>query len=116
MPRPVLVALLVLVACARDNRLLDRDGGLDFVIGGIELRVSSGTALERGGELAFYLTDQPDACLAVTQVTAGVATILELRVAPQADGTTSAVVAPGGSTPGPGQAAGELATRSAGVE
>jgi len=116
MPRPALAALALLAGCALNNMASDADGGLDFDIGGIRLRVSSGTGRVMGGSLGLYLTDQPDACLAVTQVPVGMAVIFSLRVAPQGDGTKSASVVRGRIVPGPGEAVGEIRAQTGGVE
>jgi hypothetical protein len=111
------IAILVTSAgCARDNATVAGDGGLDFVIGGVSFRVSSGGTSPLDDARALFLTDQPDGCLAVSQEPAGRMTIFRLRVAPRADGTTSARVVAGAAAPGPGQATGELTVRAAGVE
>ena len=111
-----LVALVVLAAaaCALDNHA--RDGGnLDFVIGGVALRVSSGTARTEGGALALYLTDQPDACLAITQIPTGSSTVFKLVVSAGADGSTAAEVIAASGTPPPGRAVGALSVASGGT-
>ncbi len=111
----VLAGLGVVAGCARDNQLVD-GGTLSFEIGGIPLRVSSGAARAEGNVLALYLTDQPDGCLAVTQVPVGMATIFVLRVAPMLDGTRAAMVAPTVVVPGPGQASGKVVAQTGGVQ
>ncbi len=116
MPRPLAVAALALVAaCARNNQLAD-GGDEDLDIGGIRFRVASGTARVEGSVLGLYLTDQPDACQTITHIPVGAATVFQLRVAPQPDGTTSALVVAGGAGPGPGEAVGAISTQTAGVE
>lgn len=108
--------LWLLAACARDNTL--RDGGpddLDFTIGDIEFHVASGTARVEGSALGLYLTDQPDACMAIRQVPTGSYTVFGLRVAAQLDGTRSAIVIPSQVVPAPGQASGALDALTSGV-
>ncbi len=118
MSRPLAAALaLALSACALNNPLTDAGpGNLDFDIGGIRLRVASGTGWTTASGLGLYLTDQPDACLAITQVPVGPAVIFWLKVAPQTDGTKTATVVPGGVTPAPGQAVGGVTAQTGGVE
>jgi hypothetical protein len=108
-------ALLCVASCALDNRRPDVDGGLDFDLGGIPFRIASGAARLEGQALALYLTDQPDGCLAITQIPVGPATIFTLRVAPELDGTRSASVVQRQIAPLPGQAMGGLATLTGGV-
>ncbi|HKA90484.1 MAG TPA: hypothetical protein VKE22_22635 [Haliangiales bacterium] len=117
MSRPIAAALaLALGACALNNQLTDGGpGNLDFDIGGIRLRVASGTGRVSASVLGLYLTDQPDACLAITQIPVGAAVIFSLRVAPRTDGAKMATVIPGGGTPGPGQATGGITAQTGGV-
>jgi hypothetical protein len=105
---------LALAACARNHAAPDSDGGL--AIGGIPFRVASGTTRPDGAALGLYLTDQPDACLAITRVPVGAAVIFSLRVAPQADGTREALVVRGPLAPGPGEAVGGIRAQTSGVE
>ena len=105
----------LLAACARDNMLRDGAPGLDFTIGEIDFHVASGAARVEGSVLGLYLTDQPDACMAITQVPTGSYTVFGLRVASQVDGTRSATVIPSQTVPAPGQASGALDALTAGV-
>jgi hypothetical protein len=111
----VAVLLALCGACALNNQLTDGGAQFIFDIGDIHFRVSSGTGRTASG-LTLYLTDQPDACLAVTQVPVGRATILSLKVAAQADGTPAANVVANVVTPGPGQAVGAIIVEEGGVE
>ncbi len=88
---------------------------VDFTIGGLEVHVASGAAEMAGSVLTFYLTDQPDGCLAVTYTPVGRATILSLGVAAAADGTTRATVVPPKPAPAPGEAVGSLRRTIGGV-
>lgn len=111
------IALVLLAGCARNNTT--RDGGvMEFDVDGIRLRLSSGAARDEGGGIVgIYFTDQPDACLAIKQVPAGLSTVLTLRVAPRGDGAMAAdVVARTGGDPAPGEAIGNLRVTSAGTE
>lgn len=112
----LLLLALTLVACGHDNAQLG-DGGdpLDFVIRGIDLRVGSGTVRSSGGTLQLYLTDQPDACLAVTQTPTGAATFFSLRINPPTDGTTAAVIVAPKGTLAPGEAYGGVLRQLAGT-
>jgi hypothetical protein len=116
MRRPLAVALL-LCACALNNQLTDGGpGNIDVDIGGIRFRVSSGTGRVSASVLGLYLTDQPDACLAIQQAPVGMSVIFSLKVAPQLDGTRTATVASGPATPGPGQAVGGIIAQTGGVQ
>jgi hypothetical protein len=91
--RAELAALAILGACALDNQTPDGGGSLTVIIGSIVFHVGSGgVAMPSGQTLAFYLADQPDACLAVTQVPVGTATVFTATVGA---GGPSAVVALG---------------------
>ena len=101
------------------SAMLRDDGGddLEFTIGGRLFHVGSAAARVVNNVLSLNFTDQPDACLAVTQVPAGASTIFTLRVAAQGDGTGRAdVIAPQDFTaPGPGQAMGKLYWQTGGT-
>jgi hypothetical protein len=112
--RTFALALIALASCARDNQLADGGSGLDFDVAGTHLHIASGTARVENGALALYLTDQPDACLAVKQVPVGASTTLAVRVAARTDGTTSADVVSGPAAPGPGQALATLTSQVGG--
>jgi hypothetical protein len=88
---------------------------LEFAIGGLVFRVSSGTAVRTGGLLALYLTDQPDTCLAVSLVPVMTVTTFSLRVAAAADGTTRAAVVAPKPAPGAGEAVGGLVRATGGA-
>jgi hypothetical protein len=62
----------------------------------------------------LFLSDQPDTCAAIN-LTPQRATVLELRVAPQAGGAALASVVPPKATPGAGEAVGALVSSAAGV-
>ena len=85
-----LALALAVAGCALDNQAPDGGGGLDFKIGTIPFHVSSG-AVWTAGTTTLYLTDQPDACLAIAQVPIGKATFFALRVA--AGGGTAVIAA-----------------------
>jgi hypothetical protein len=111
-----LCLLWLLAACARDNTLRDgAPGPLDFTIGELDFHVASGAARVEGSVLGLYLTDQPDACMAITHVPTGNYMVFWLRVAPQPDGTQSATVMASPTVPLPGQASGALDALTAGV-
>jgi hypothetical protein len=93
----------------------DWDGTLDFTVGDITFRASSGAAVTTIYGFALYLSDQPDACEAVSFVPAGVATTLVLRVAPQSGGVVQATVVGPKPVPAPGEATGGLVRAAAGV-
>jgi hypothetical protein len=105
------LCLLALGACARDHRLADAGPGeLDFEIGDIDFHVASGTARVEGTALGLYLTDQPDACLAITRLPTGSYTVFRLGVVPRADGVREATVALLARPPAPGEAVGAIGT------
>jgi hypothetical protein len=111
--RAVWLVGLGVVACAKDNKSRD-GGGLEFEVAGIHLRVGSGTWREESGGavLGLYLTDQPDACLAVTQVPVGMSTVLTLRVA----GEGEAVVLQRTGDPAAGEGTGVLRSATGATE
>jgi hypothetical protein len=114
--RPGVGAALVcalLAGCALDNQLRDADAGI-VTIGDLSFRIASGTARVEGATLGLYLTDQPDACLAISHVPVGRWTVLTLRVAPRADGATEATVVSVRPVPAPGEAAGGLTAQIGG--
>lgn len=100
-----------------------RDGGqpVDFTIAGMRFHVSDGAVSASGGNLVFYLSDQPDACLAVIAIPVGTAMLLTLRVSPPPGGATAATVVPPNPapplppSPSPGQAMGGLVRATGGV-
>lgn len=108
---PLVAALALLAACARDNQAPDGDGGTIPSIGGIDFRIASGAARVANGVLGLYLSDQPDACLAITQVPVGMSTTLSMLVSPAGDGKTAVAIVPGLITPGPGQGIAEIAAQ-----
>jgi hypothetical protein len=99
------------------------DGGqpVDFTIAGLAFHVSDGAVATSGGKLVFYLSDQPDACLAVTAVPVGTAMLFTLVVSPPSGGTTSATVVPPNPAPplqplpAPGEAMGGLVRATGGI-
>ena len=99
------------------------DGGqpVDFTIDGMQFHVSDGAVRTSGGNLLFYLSDQPDACLAVTYTPVGTAMLLTLRIAP-ISGVSSATVVPPSPppplqpSPSPGQAMGGLVKATGGIQ
>ena len=109
------LAAALLVACALDHHATDANDGLSFVIDGLPLRVSSGTAQAADYGLDLFLTDQPDACLAIKHQPVGAATFFRLRVAPQVAGTPAATVVPPQTVPAPGEAVGDLRVLTDGV-
>ncbi len=98
------------------------DGGqpVDFLVDGMRFHVSDGAVRTSGGNLLFYLSDQPDACQAVTYTPVGTAMLLTLRIAPVA-GTPSATVVPPSPppplmpAPSPGEAMGGLVKATGGI-
>lgn len=98
------------------------DGGqpVDFTIAGLTFHVSDGAVSTSGGNLVFYLSDQPDACLAVQLTPVGTAMLFTLVVSPPPGGTTSATVVPPvpapplQPSPAPGQAMGGLVQATGG--
>ena len=99
------------------------DGGqpVDFTIDGLQFHVSDGAVSASGGNLIFYLSDQPDACLAVIAVPVGTAMLFTLHVSPPPGGATTATVVPPSPAPplpplpSPGQAMGGLVRATGGV-
>jgi hypothetical protein len=115
-----LAAILLVVAsgCTDTSGARGADGstgGDEFTVGTLDFHVSSGTARIAGGVLAFYLTDQPDACLAITSAPILSTVVLSLKVVAQVDGTTMASVAAPRTTPLPGQASGNLVQQVGGA-
>lgn len=99
------------------------DGGqpVDFTIAGMRFHVSDGAVRTSGANLVFYLSDQPDACLAVTYTPAGTAMLLTLRIAPIAGLSSATVVPPSPPpplqpSPSPGQAMGGLVKATGGLQ
>jgi hypothetical protein len=91
------------------------DGGqpVDFTIAGLEFHVSDGAVGTSGGNLVFYLSDQPDACMAVIAIPVGTAMLFTLHVSPPAGASSATVVPPSPPPPlpplpSPGQAMGGL--------
>ncbi len=80
--------LAALAACALDNQLPDGGSKLSFNIDGIPFQVASGAARVGTSTLGLYLSDQPDACLAILQIPVGRATLLTLLV-PSGAGTAT---------------------------
>lgn len=79
--RTALAALALLGACALDHQAPDGGGAPSVTIGSIRFNVGSGgVAMPSAQTLAFYLADQPDACLAATQVPVGMATVFTATV------------------------------------
>ncbi len=120
LPPSRLLALAVATAMAAGscgNPASARGSGnaSDFVIGGIPFDLSSGAALAASGGWTLYVSDQVDTCLAVLQVPTMRMTLLELRVAPAADGTTVATVVPPKPTPAAGEAVGGITVRTGGT-
>jgi hypothetical protein len=103
------LALLFFALCACDTPGHRDTGGprVDFVIAGITFHASSGAAVSSSGGLAFYLSDQPDTCLALGLVPVGTAITFSLHINPPADGTTQATVV-AKTTPAAGEANGSL--------
>jgi hypothetical protein len=93
-----LVLCALLAGCALDHQLPDGGFGVEVTIGGIQLRAASAGARAGGSSLTLYLTDQPDACLATSQIPVGRATIFELKVAPPSGGTATVVPGEGDLT------------------
>lgn len=86
-----LVVCALLAGCALDHTSPDGGPGIEVTIGSISFRVASAGARASGGSLMIYLTDQPDACLATSQVPVGRATIFEVKVAPPSGGMVQIV-------------------------
>ena len=115
MPRR-LVALVLLAAC--DTHGSRQTGGptVDFTIAGIAFHASDGVAvIPAGGGITFYLSDQPNACMALQFVPVGTATTFMLHVSPPADGTTKATIV-AKTTPQPGEAVGSLSRATGGKQ
>ena len=113
MPRR-LVALVLLAAC--DTHGSRQTGGppVDFTIGGIAFHLSDGAAvIPSGGGITFYLSDQPNACMALQFVPVGTATTFMLHVSPPLDGTTKATVV-AKTAAQPGEAVGSLSRATGG--
>lgn len=104
-------AALVLAACACDTPGHAYTSGppVDFSVAGIALHASSGAVVKASGQLSFYLSDQPSACLALSLVPVGRATTLSLHLVPPTDGTTRVTVVSPRPAPAAGQATGGLA-------
>lgn len=110
------LCLLLLCGCGGGNgaRLTGGDP-LEFNVAGLTLRASSGGSVAgAAGATTLVLSDQPDTCLAIVYTPAGTATMLTLKVAPQADGNRSANVLPRKPDPAAGEAVGGLARTAAG--
>ncbi|HSB21200.1 MAG TPA: hypothetical protein VLD85_14430 [Anaeromyxobacteraceae bacterium] len=111
----VLAAGLAAGSCGNPASARGPGNAPDFVIGGIPLDLASGAALAASGGLTLYVSDQVDTCLAVLQVPVMRTTLLELRVAPAADGTTAATVVPPKPAPAAGEAVGGITVRTGGT-
>jgi hypothetical protein len=98
------LAFALACGCAADHTRSGDGGVLDLEIDGIAFRLSSGGAVTARGALVLYLTDQPDACAAITHIPAGRATVFRLEVGAAAG---SSSIAPG---------AGDLRVSAAGVD
>jgi len=94
---------------------VDAGGNDEFTVGSLDFHVSSGTARIAGGVLGFFLTDQPDACQAITSAPAQPTVVLSVRAVAQVDGTTMASVVAPRPTPLPGQAGGSLVRQVSGT-
>lgn len=110
-----LAAVLAACSCGNPPSARSSGSGPDYVIGGIPFRPTSGAAIAGGGGLTLYVSDQVDTCLAVLQVPVQKMTLLELRVAPAADGTARATVVPPKPAPGAGEAVGGISVRTGGT-
>lgn len=110
-----LAAALAAGSCGNPASARGSGNAPDFVIGGIPLDLASGAALAVSGGLTLYVSDQVDTCLAVLQVPVMKTTLLELRVAPAADGTTAATVVPPKPAPAAGEAVGGITVRTGGT-
>jgi hypothetical protein len=111
-------AFLILGACSIDSAYHGGyDAGipqLDTTVGGVRFHLASGTAKVSGGVLGLYLSDQANTCQAISGVPVSTTTTLALRVAPGADGGTSATVVAPKLSPGAGEAVGSLAVATGG--
>jgi hypothetical protein len=108
--------LLFALACDAISRRTPTDvGPVDFNLSGMSFHISDGAAVNSGGALTFYLSDQPNACAAFRNVPVGTATTLSLRVVPQADGTTRASVV-AKPVPSAGEATGGIVRATGGVK
>ena len=109
---PIALALVAALAGCGDVDSGQRpDGGspkVDFTLGTLTFHVSSGVAVTGAGTLTFYLSDQPDTCSAIRFTPVGRLTALAVKIAPPADGSTTATLT-AKSIPAPGEAAGTLA-------
>jgi hypothetical protein len=106
--------LVLAIAC--DTPGARQTGGppLDFTIGGIAFHLSDGAAvLPAGGGVTFYLSDQPNACMALQLIPIGTTTTFVLHLLPPSDGTTKATIV-AKTTPQAGEAVGSLARATAG--
>ena len=108
--------LMLALACDANYRRTPSDAGpVDFNINGLSFHISDGAAVNSGGALTFYLSDQPNACAAFRNVPVGTATTFSLRVVPQSDGTTRASVV-AKSVPSAGEATGGIVRATGGVK
>lgn len=109
-PSLITAAVLLAAGCGEsDNAQLAGDAGaLDFPIGATTFHVGSGGTRTISGVLNLFLTDQPDTCLATSAVPRGRAAVFTLRVAPRADGTSSAAVVAQKALPQAGEAVGGI--------
>ena len=105
--------LAVALACGTSGGGHPFEGG-DFQVGTISFHLATGGAVS-STVLTLVLSDQPDTCLARTQVPVQRATMLTLKVVPAADGTMRAVVV-AKFAPAAGEATGALSQATGGVE
>lgn len=93
-----------LASCGNPPVQGDGDPSPRFQVGALELHATSGAAVKTAFGYGLYLTDQPDACAAITAVPQAIWTILSVWVAPQTGGAAQATVVAPVPTPAAGQA------------
>ena len=111
-----LLALVLAAACDTPGSRQANGPPVDFTIAGIAFHLSDGAAVvPAGGGVTFYLSDQPNACMAFQLVPVGTATTFMLHISPPSDGTTKAAIV-ATSTTQPGEAAGNLSRATGGKQ